>query len=162
MAIGDTHMASRTLSNQRRRPSTLRRRGVTLLELVVVLGLVGILLTIALPRTNAARRQLTLDAAAHQLRMDLSHARVEAVKRNTAVRVAKSTSTTYTVSYGSPPTIIATRTLPEGATFGLTTPDTVMFASFGPSPTGPQTYLLTYMSSSKAVRVNASGMVTSP
>jgi prepilin-type N-terminal cleavage/methylation domain-containing protein len=137
------------------------RRGFTTVELIVVIVLVGIMVAIALPRTTAARQQLTIDAAVHQLHNDLSLARVEAVKRNTQVRVARVGTTGYTISYGSPVTILSTRALPEGVQFGLTSPDTIKFAAFGPSPTGAKTYLMTYGSKTKTVRVNAAGMVAS-
>lgn len=158
-------MRRRPLDDMRTLEATSRtgrpRSGFTMVETLIVLVLMGVLLAIAVPRTAQARRQLTIDAAVHQLHNDLSHARVEAVKRNTQVRVAKTSSTTYSVSIASPLTIIKTGRLPEGVQFGLTSPDTVKFAAFGPSPTGAKSYLVMYNGSSKTVRVGASGMVMS-
>ena len=134
--------------------SQSERGGVTLIELVIVVALIGMLLAIALPRALESRRQLTLDSAATQLSGDLARARVEAVRRNTLVHVAKLSSTTYSISF------VGERSLPDGVTFGPTSADTVTFAAFGPSPTGFKIYQVLYSGRSRTIRVNASGMVT--
>ena len=54
-------------------------RGLTVLELLVTLGLVGLLAAIALPSFGAMRARARLGAAARQVVMDLKLARTRAI-----------------------------------------------------------------------------------
>jgi prepilin-type N-terminal cleavage/methylation domain-containing protein len=132
-------------------PST-KRPGVTLIELIIVVTLVGILMAIALPRTAAARTQFTLRQAAVQLQGDLVRARVEAVRRNSPLALTKTGTDAYTIDS------IGARTLPSGVTFSSSTASTYVFPAFGPSVSGAQSFNLQLRGYSKVVKVSASGM----
>lgn len=132
--------------------SSTSRVGVTLLELIIVLTLVGMLLGIVVPRTGAARTQLTLQGAAVQLHGDLVRARVEAVRRNASVSVTKTADDAYTIDN------IGARTLPDGVAFSASTASSYVFPSFGPSASGAQTFHLQLHGYSKVVTVTASGL----
>ena len=59
----------------------------TLLELVVVLGLLSLLFTIGLPRVSASLPGIFLDQAARALAAEAQLARVKAISRNVRVRL---------------------------------------------------------------------------
>ncbi|MTW21807.1 GspH/FimT family pseudopilin [Allochromatium palmeri] len=59
-----------------------RMRGVTLLELLIVIAILGLLLGVALPAMQDLIERNRLKAAAHALAEDLQWARSEAIKRN--------------------------------------------------------------------------------
>ncbi len=61
--------------------ATRRRRGLTLIEIVVALAIVAILATIAVPSLRQLMIQQRLKATANELLNDLQAARVEALKR---------------------------------------------------------------------------------
>lgn len=65
-----------------RRP---RQRGVTLVELVVVLGLVGLVMLGVAPSISDWMRGLKLRGAAESIRGGVERARLEALRRNTAM-----------------------------------------------------------------------------
>ena len=132
--------------------SSTKRAGVTLLELLIVVTLVGMLLAIVLPRTAAARTQFTLESAAVQLQGDLVRARVEAVRRNASVSITKTADSTYSIDN------IGARKLPDGVTFSASTAATYVFPSFGPSASGAKSFNLQLNGYSKVVTVTASGM----
>lgn len=126
------------------------RRGVTLIEMMLVVSVMGILMAIVAPRFGNMRVKLQVEAAAQQLVRDLNRARTEAVKRNTNVWLAKTSTTAYDVQY------IGARSLPGNVVFS-SGPDTVTFAAFGPAISGAATYMLTLSGSAKSVRLSASG-----
>ena len=64
-----------------------QQRGVTLLELVVVIAIVAIFATMAVPSLTTFVRDNQLTSAKMQLVSDLNSARGEAIKRNTRVLV---------------------------------------------------------------------------
>ena len=97
------------------------------------------------------RRQLRLDSGAQQLAGGLHRARVEAIKRNTPVFLAKTGASSYEIRFAG------THTLPDGVVFGVSDPDTVWFAAFGPALTGSTVYNLVQGSETKRVELNAAG-----
>jgi len=58
----------------------MAQRGVTLLELLLVLGVMGVLLALSLPLLSPQR--LALDQAARSLAAQVTRARLEAIRRN--------------------------------------------------------------------------------
>jgi prepilin-type N-terminal cleavage/methylation domain-containing protein len=126
------------------------RRGVTLIEMMLVVSILGILMAMVAPRFGSMRLRWQVEAAGQQLVRDLNRARTEAVKRNDMVWVAKTGNTAYTIRY------VGDRTLPGEVTF-TSGPDTVKFAAFGPAISGAATYQLSLQGVTRNVNVNASG-----
>ncbi len=82
----------------RRKPcrAPLRReRGLTLLELMLALGIVAVLTTLALPSFGNIVARHRLKAAAENLSMDLAELRFEAARRSQALHVNFSTGTDW-------------------------------------------------------------------
>jgi type IV fimbrial biogenesis protein FimT len=69
-----------------------RNRGFTLIELMIVVGMVALLVAIASPSFNDATRSNRLDAAVLELKAAINLARSEAVKRSGFVLVEPITS----------------------------------------------------------------------
>jgi type II secretory pathway pseudopilin PulG len=125
--------------------------GLTLIELLIVVVMMGAILLVALPSFSTFRERMRLDAAAYELVGDLQLAQIEAIKRNQSLQVTLLGLTQYRIDS------IGTRTLTDGVEFYLA-PALVRFASFGPPVTGPATYTLKLGSRQKSVIVNASGL----
>ena len=126
------------------------RFGVTMIEMLLVVVILGILMAIVAPRFGNMRVKYQVEAAGQQLVRDLNRARTEAVKRNANVWLAKTSATEYTLQH------VGARTLPNGVTF-TSGPDTVRFAAFGPAISGAATFVLGLSGVVKNVKVSASG-----
>jgi prepilin-type N-terminal cleavage/methylation domain-containing protein len=126
------------------------RPGVTLIEMMLVVSVMGILMAMVAPRFGNMRLRLQVESAAQQLVRDLNRARTEAVKRNATVYLAKTSTTQYDLQH------VGIRDLPGGVTF-VSGPDTVKFAAFGPAISGAATYVVTLQGTNKNVQVSASG-----
>jgi type II secretory pathway pseudopilin PulG len=124
--------------------------GLTLVELLVVLAMVGAIMVVAMPSITKFRQRMRLDSAAYELVGDLQLAQVEAVKRNQSLQVTLMGTTQYQIDS------IGTRTLTDGVEF-YSAPVAVRFAAFGPPVTGPATYILKLGSRQKSVVLSASG-----
>ncbi len=133
---------------------TDHRSGYTTLEITVVVVVAGLIAMLAFPQVGETVRRIELDGATQQLASDLRRARIEAMRRNTSVYVTEKDSVTYEIQY------VGDRTLPSNVVFAGSSPDTVRFASFGPTLTGPVTYTLSRGGYSTTVLVEASGMVS--
>jgi prepilin-type N-terminal cleavage/methylation domain-containing protein len=126
------------------------RRGVTLIELLLVVVIMGIMMAMVAPRFGNMRIRWQVEAAGQQLVRDLNRARTEAIKRNDMVWVAKQSSTSYRIRN------LGDRLVPGGVTI-TAGPDTVKFAAFGPAITGPAQYTLTLDGVTRTVQVSSSG-----
>lgn len=72
--------------------------GFTLIELMVVVAVISVILTLAVPSFNGMLARKRLEGAAQELGTDLQYARSEAVARNIEVRVAtNAVNACYTV-----------------------------------------------------------------
>ena len=73
-------------------PQSDRVAGHTLADVLLVLFVLGILLSAAVPDLGRAHRRYAAVAAARQLRADLAHVRTEAILRGRTVTVAIDTT----------------------------------------------------------------------
>ncbi len=121
-------------------------------EITIVVIIASLIATSAFPRMGETVRRMALNGAANKLASDLRRARIVAMQRNASVYVAKKDSVTYEIQY------VGDRKLPSEIMFDGSSPDTVRFASFGPTLTGPATYTLFRAGHSITVFVGASGM----
>lgn len=141
-----------------RRPSPValgkvgRRRGVTLIEMLMVLIILGLMLAAALPRFGQLRTKMRVDAAAQQMIADLRVARSEALKRNRSVGLQKTGTSTYTLQF------VGNRALPQGVAF-TTGSDSVRFGAFGPPSSGAASFTVGFAGQTKQVTVSASGLL---
>ena len=74
-------------------------RGATLFEVWLMLGLILVLASIAIPPLHRAARMLRLRAAAHIVRSELHEARILAIVRNQDCRVRVTSPNSYLVEY---------------------------------------------------------------
>lgn len=129
------------------------KRGFTLTELTIVLTMLGILTTMAMPKIAQTRTRLTLEAATHEFARSFAFARSEAIRRNQTVTITPSGDTAYVL-----PTI-GYKVLPKGARFTSTPAANIRFASFGPPVSGVGTYQITYKGRVSRIEINAAGFV---
>jgi len=69
-----------------------RMKGVTLLELMITLAVLGVLMVIAAPGFSSVMKRQRVNGAATQLRADLAYARAEAVSRGSFVSICASST----------------------------------------------------------------------
>ncbi len=141
-------MGARLGQTRRQHPG---RGGFTLIEMLTALLILGTLTAIVLPKFSQYRRAWALESGGQQIVSDLQRARIQAIKRNQTVFLTKSDSTGYSIRF------LGNRTLPEGTTFGIGTPDSVAFAPFGPTLTGPATYRIEFGTDYVLVKLSAAG-----
>lgn len=79
----------------------VRNRGVTLIELIIVLTIVGILAALAGPGLQKFVSSNRLTAQVNDLLADMSLARSEAIKRNVSAGICESTSGTACTTSGN-------------------------------------------------------------
>jgi type II secretory pathway pseudopilin PulG len=125
-----------------------------MVEVTMVVLITGVLVSMGLPSISGVMSRMQLDGATEVLAGDLRRARIDAMRRNGSVYVAKKDSVTYEIQF-----VVGDRTLPDGVVFDAGSPDTVRFASFGPTLSPPATYSVSLGGSSNTVRVSASGLL---
>jgi type II secretory pathway pseudopilin PulG len=128
-------------------------RGTTLVELVIVVGVMGLLSAIAVPSLITWRRDLLLEHAVQKLRSELHLAQIESVKRNQPVTFYRLGGNTYRT--GTMPK----RQLPTPVAFA-SGPDSVRFAPFGPPTTGGTLFTLQLGGRTRVVEVSVAGHVS--
>ena len=135
--------------------ATSHRGGFTLLELIIVVVVTLVLVDMAVPMISGTLRDLSLDTTSREFVADLRRARVEAMRTNSAVTVkVEAGSSAYRIDG------VGARILSNDVTFSADGADSVRFASFGPTLSGPATFVLTLGGLGKKVVVLASGMPT--
>jgi prepilin-type N-terminal cleavage/methylation domain-containing protein len=129
------------------------RRGFTITEVAVVLGLIGILTASAVSRVAGVRQSVGLETATQQLAGELRKAQIEATRRNRSVGFTRIDSSTYKIDFGG------VQSLGTGVVFDASVPTRVEFAAFGPPNTGAATMTLKAGGRRKTVKVESSGFL---
>jgi prepilin-type N-terminal cleavage/methylation domain-containing protein len=127
------------------------RRGVTLVELMIVVAILGITAGFAWPKFIETRHQLAVESAAQRLTRDLGLARTEAIKRNRPMSLRRIGMDAYRVDS------IPVREFAGGLRFRSGAPAVVTFVPFGPLTTGPAVFEVELGHYSKRVEINAAG-----
>lgn len=91
------------------------RRGFSLIELMVTVGIAAILATLAAPSFKTIMANAQIRTAAQALHDGLQLARVEAIRRNESVIFTKGTQSAWTVSIESDAVTVQTRPHTEGS-----------------------------------------------
>jgi len=125
-----------------------------MIEISIVVLIAGVIVMTGVPTIAGTVDKMQLDGATEALASDLRRARIDAIRRNGSVYVAKKDSVTYEIQY-----VVGDRTLSNGVSFEAGSPDTVKFASFGPTLSAPATYTVSLAGSSNTVRVTGSGLL---
>ena len=138
------------VSRQRAMATAGAQRGLTLIELMVVLSLLGLLATLAAPSMARLIATQRIKATASDLHLALIKARAEALKRNAAVTLqpaAGGWAAGWTLSAGTQSIDVA------GAAKGATIETTAASLSYGPTGrlTGNAASSFTIRSSSSGV-----------
>jgi prepilin-type N-terminal cleavage/methylation domain-containing protein len=130
-------------------------RGFSLIELLVVIGVMGLLVAMTIPGISGLIRSTRVTGAANMLAADLRYAH----------SLASSERKTYAVTFGSnkyavvrmsPVSTIRTRSLPRGVACAAS--DTAKFFAWG--LTTPATITMSGGGRSNVVRLSATGRVT--
>lgn len=130
-------------------------KGFSLLELMVVVGVFGVLVAASVPAISGSIRTARLEGAAATLAADLRYARSLASAQRKTYQVSFGANA-YSLNLVSPPTVVRTRTLPRGVTFGSSS--TATFYAWG--LTQPATITVADHKSSNTVRLAANGSVS--
>lgn len=128
------------------------RTGFTLTELTVVLMMIGVLTSMAMPKVTQTRDRLTLETATHEFARGFSLARTDAIRLNRTLTVRPAGDTAYVLPTGQ-------LSLPYGARFSAAPNDSIVFASFGPPVVGIGTYEITYKGRTSTIEISAAGFV---
>ena len=128
------------------------RKGFTLTELTVVLLMIGILTSMAMPKITQTRDRLTLETATHEFARAFSLARSEAIRLNRTVTIRPAGDTAYILPSGQ-------LNLPNGGHFTAMPDDSISFASFGPPVVGVGSYEITYKGRTSTIEISAAGFV---
>lgn len=104
-----------------RRHRTLRlQRGLTLIELMVVVAVLAILAFVTVPSFQDLLARLRVEGIGNELATDLQYARSEALRRNTAVTLATAANgASYTIGFGA--NVLKTVALPAGSSLSAGT-----------------------------------------
>jgi prepilin-type N-terminal cleavage/methylation domain-containing protein len=130
-------------------------KGFSLLELMVVVGVFGLLVAVTIPGVSSYLRATRIKGAANTLAADLRYARsLSSAQRKTYAVMFN--SSTYSLVRMSPLGVVRTRTLPRG--IACTAPDTANFYAWG--LTDPVAITVSDHDRSKIVRLSATGSVS--
>jgi prepilin-type N-terminal cleavage/methylation domain-containing protein len=106
-----------------------KNTGMTLLEVMIVVAIIGIIVAIAVPSFSTMLEKQRIKDAAEAMLADLRWARTESIKRNKKVRVTFTTGNSWSYTINGDPTGINTllKTV-NGSDFPSTTLATASFA----------------------------------
>lgn len=139
-----------------------RTAGFSVLELLIVVGIIVVVGAIGMPQLNSGVRRHRLQASASMIAGKLTDARINALKRNRAtwllVDAAAGTVQVQTTGAGGPVNIGGAGQLSEGVTFGAV-PAQVDYDAMGRS-TAVQTIQVTSAGQVRTVTVSLTGTAT--
>lgn len=149
------------------RPARRPDAGISLIEVLIVVSIVGVLIAIAVPNLVSARQGFQMSTASATMRHRLAEARMESLKRNRRVDVvldSAARSLTTSVTTGGVATVVAgPEYLPSGVNFDLggAATTTITFDSLG-RPLAPTTFSLDYPGSglTRTLSVLVTGRIT--
>lgn len=130
-------------------------RGFSLLELMVVVGVFGVLVAISIPAISGSLRTARLEGAANTLAADLRYARSLATAERRTIQVTFSANA-YSLQRVSPSAVVRTRTLPRGV--GFASSSTATFYAWG--LTDPVSITVSDQHASNVVQLSANGSVS--
>ena len=136
----------------RRAPTN--RHGFTLVELMVLIGIVGLIASMAVPSFNSYLRANRIDVVGDQMASDLALARALAVSEGRVIRV-EAESTGYVVVDPATDRQIRQREFPAGVS--LDSPVTINFFPWGAAQSA--TMLLDNGNHQRTVQVLPTGIV---
>lgn len=140
-------------------------RGMTLIELIVVVSIVGIIAAIGLPSFRQLIVSQRIKAAASDLHASLTQARSEALKRNTSVSLTPVQGNQWSTGWKIVDPSDATRSLLQSAALSgvtITGPVSVTYLSSGRVSGSTATFELSSAQTSdvRCVSINLSGTPT--
>lgn len=130
-------------------------RGFSLVELLVAIGILGLLVGMTIPGIAGYTRASRVTGAANTLAEDIRYARTLASAQRRTFAIAFSTGS-YSVVRLTPAAIIRVRALPRGVACAAS--DSAKFFAWG--LTSPSTITLSSRGRTNVVRLTANGSVT--
>lgn len=150
-----------SLPSQQRPYALNRQSGISLLEVLIVAGVITVLGAIAIPQVSRTLELQRLDSAAARVASKLMDARMNAIKRNAAGKLSIVSTRTMQVNCPGTTPVGALETLPSGISFSASTPASITFDSLGRLTTGAQTATLQSTSGrAKALTISPAGKIT--
>jgi type II secretory pathway pseudopilin PulG len=132
-----------------------QENGFTLVELAVLIGVIGIVLTMSVAGTKQLINSNRLVGATNILVADVRYARTLAKTEGRNIQILFGPNA-YAIVRVTPPDTVLRRVSPAGVTFSAT--DTATFFAWG--LTSPVTITLTNPHGSKTLQVGANGSVS--
>jgi len=141
-----------------------KNRGMTMIEMVVVFGVIGILTLATIPAFRAFQPNLELSSAARDLATDLRYAQQLAVTEQTKHGIYFSTTTNeyQIIRFGAIEEILKTKELPDKVSFQKVlgfTDYRVKFNPYGAAQESGNIVLINTKNSTTTVEVRPSGFV---
>lgn len=136
----------------------------TLTELLVIIGVIGIIVLMGMPALKAYQPDLELSATARKLIIDLRYAQQLAVAEQIdhGIRFSSATNQYWVIRYGAVEEILASSILPEKVSFqeisGFTN-DQAIFNPYGAAKESGTVTLINTKDATSTIDVRSSGFV---
>jgi len=147
----------------RRRWAVQRRRsGFSLAEVLVVVSLLGILASFAIPAVSQSMDQTRIDRAAYLLSSDLEHAFTLAARLQSPVRVVvDGANRSYTLRNSATNGVLVQRHLGPGSIYGLTSLASTITVEMFPNgvASGATTFVMQTAFNTRTIQMSRAGQV---